>query len=75
VVFVTLGEKSISGIITKPQLAVPKVRGGIAGREYGFATETVVQAPSIRTCRCRRICTIISCLYIVKSGFAPFAIP
>jgi hypothetical protein len=28
-----LGERSISGVVTNPRLAVRKVRGGIQGRE------------------------------------------
>jgi hypothetical protein len=41
VILATLGEKSISGIVTNPRLAVRKVRGGVVGREYAFTTETV----------------------------------
>jgi hypothetical protein len=41
VVLVTLGEKSISGIVTNPRLAARKVRGGIAGKGYAFTTEVV----------------------------------
>jgi hypothetical protein len=39
VVLATLGDKSLSGVVTNPHLAVRKVRGGIAGREYPFTTE------------------------------------
>jgi hypothetical protein len=41
VVFATLGEKSIAGIVTNPRLAVRKARGGVAGREYAFTTRIV----------------------------------
>jgi hypothetical protein len=41
VVLATLGDKSISGVVTNPRLAVRKVRGGIAGREYHFTTTII----------------------------------
>lgn len=41
VVLATLGERSISGVVTNPRLAVRKARGGVAGREYAFTTEVV----------------------------------
>jgi AAA domain len=40
VVLATLGERSISGVVTNPRLAVRKVRGGVVGREYAFTTAT-----------------------------------
>jgi hypothetical protein len=39
VVLVTLGDRSISGVVTAPRLAVRQVRGGVVGREYAFTTE------------------------------------
>jgi hypothetical protein len=39
VVLATLGERSLGGVVTNPRLAVRKVRGGIAGREYAFTTD------------------------------------
>jgi hypothetical protein len=39
VVLATLGERSLAGVVSNPRLAVRKVRGGIAGREYAFTTE------------------------------------
>jgi AAA domain len=41
VVLAILGEKSITGIVTNPRLAVRKTRGGVAGREYPFTTRIV----------------------------------
>jgi hypothetical protein len=41
VVLATLGERSISGVVTNPRCAVRKVRGGVTGREFAFTTETV----------------------------------
>jgi hypothetical protein len=41
VVLVTLGDKKIEGIVTNPRVAVRKVRGGAAGREYPFSTRVV----------------------------------
>jgi hypothetical protein len=41
VVFAALGEKSITGIVTNPRLAVRKVRGGAAGREHAYSTTIV----------------------------------
>jgi hypothetical protein len=40
VVLATLGERSISGVVTNFRLAVRKVRGGVVGREYAFTTKT-----------------------------------
>jgi hypothetical protein len=39
IVLATLGERSLTGVVTNPRLAVRKVRGGIAGREYAFTTD------------------------------------
>jgi AAA domain len=39
VVLATLGDRSLSGVVTNPRLAVRKVRGGIVGREYAFTTD------------------------------------
>jgi hypothetical protein len=41
VVLATIGEKSINGVVANPRLVVRKVRGGIAGRGYAFATSIV----------------------------------
>jgi hypothetical protein len=41
VVLAALGEKSMAGVVTNPRLAVRKVRGGVAGREYPFTTEII----------------------------------
>jgi hypothetical protein len=41
VILATLGTKSITGVVTSPRLAVRKVRGGVAGREYAFSTRVV----------------------------------
>jgi hypothetical protein len=38
VVLVTLGDKTMAGVVTNPRLAVRKTRGGVAGREYPFTT-------------------------------------
>jgi hypothetical protein len=38
VVLAALGERSITGVVANPRLAVRKVRGGVAGREYAFTT-------------------------------------
>jgi hypothetical protein len=40
-VLAALGEKDITGKVTSPRLAVRKVRGGEAGREYAFTTRLV----------------------------------
>jgi hypothetical protein len=41
VVLATLGDRSLAGVVSNAKLAVRKVRGGTAGREFGFTTEIV----------------------------------
>jgi hypothetical protein len=41
VILATLGQKSIAGVVPDPRLVVRKVRGGVQGREYAFATSIV----------------------------------
>ena len=41
VILVTLGDRSLAGVVSNPRLAVRKVRGGTAGREFAFTTEIV----------------------------------
>jgi hypothetical protein len=40
-VLAALGDRSITGLITNPLVAVRKVRGGAAGREYRFSTRVI----------------------------------
>jgi AAA domain/CHC2 zinc finger len=40
-VLATIGERSLEGVVSNPRLAVRKVRGGAAGREFPFVTEIV----------------------------------
>jgi hypothetical protein len=37
-VLAALGTKTLTGIVSNPRIAVRKVRGGVAGREYPFST-------------------------------------
>jgi hypothetical protein len=43
VILVTLGDRSLSGVVTNPRLAVRKVRGGTVGARY--SVESMSRTP------------------------------